>query len=127
MPDLLLVIAQSARALASAAARAGFTPVAVDFFADEDTAALGPVARVAGGFSCGFRRKPLLAAIDSVLGARKPVGLVLGSGFEDRPRLVRTLTERFPYRGVAPDMIAAVKNPETFAAACADLGIPIPR
>lgn len=124
--DTILVVAQSARALATAVARAGYRPIAVDFFADDDTAALGPVVRVESGLSCGFRRRPLLAAIERALGGDRPMALVLGSGFEDRPRLIATLADELPYRGTAPAAIAAVKHPEKLAGACAALGIPHP-
>lgn len=124
--DAILVVAQSARALAAAVARAGYRPIAIDFFADDDTAALGPAVRVDGGFACGFRRRPLLAAIERALGGERPQALLLGSGYEDRPRLVATLAAVLPYRGTAPAAIAAVKHPEGLAGACAALGIPHP-
>lgn len=124
----VLVIAQSARALASAATRAGLRPLAVDVFADDDTAALGPVERVAGGFRCGFTRRNLLPAVDRLLArtGATPTALVLGSGFEDRPRLIARLAERWPLAGCGAAAVKAVKAPEGFAAACADLGIPHP-
>lgn len=124
----LLLIAQSARALASAAARAGYAPISVDFFADDDTRALGTAERYAAGFRCGFRRALLLPAIERAVAVagREPEAVVLGSGFEDRPRLVDRIAERWPLAGCTGAAIAAVKHPETLAAACAELGIPHP-
>lgn len=126
----IVVVAQSARALAEAAQRSGFAPVAVDLFADEDTrAAARAVERPPGGLRCGFRAATLLPAVERAIeaaGAGPPIGLVLGSGFEDRPRLIARLAARWLVIGCSADAVAAVKDPFQLAAACAELGIPHP-
>ena len=49
----------------------------------------------------GFRTKPLIAALDDSLRlqVRRPIGLVLGSGFEGKPQLVATLADRYRLLG----------------------------
>lgn len=128
MAEPLLLIAQSARALAAAAVRAGHPAVAVDMFADEDTAALAVAERIDGGLACGFRRRPLLAAVDRALArvAERPTAVVLGSGFEDRPRLMARIGDRFDLLGPSAGTVALVKNPERLAALAAALAIPHP-
>ncbi|WP_181704119.1 ATP-grasp domain-containing protein [Chthonobacter albigriseus] len=125
----LLVVAQSARSLATAAVRAGYAPIAVDFFADEDTRALALAAeRVSGGLRCGFRRAALMPAIETALRAAavEPVGIVLGSGFEDRTRLVASLAARWSLLGCPAEVVRAVNDPFRLAEACRIDGIPHP-
>lgn len=125
----LLIAAQSARALATAAVRGGYRPIAVDFFADDDTRAISlHAARYPGSFRCGFAARRLLPALEAAVAAAgvEPVGLVLGSGFEDRPRLIARLAALWRLLGCGAEAVAAVKHPERFAAACRALDIPHP-
>ncbi len=77
----------------------------------------------AGAFRClgaaaheGFRAGSLLPALRDLqrTAERAPVGLVLGSGFEDTPKLVATLAKNFTLLGTGADAIAQAKHPETF-------------
>ncbi len=102
----------------------------MDHFADEDTRALSLHAeRYPGGFLCGFRRGLLMPAIERAIEAAgtDPIGVVLGSGFEDRPRLIATIAARWRLFGCGPSAVAAVKHPEDFARALDALGVPHPR
>lgn len=125
----VLIAALTGRSLAQSAERAGFAPLVVDAFGDEDARAsaaafahLGEVTRT------GFRAQPLLAALETL--ARKashpPVGLVLGSGFEDTPKLIDTLARRFPLIGNGGDAIARAKHPASFFPLLDRLGISHP-
>ncbi len=123
-PPLLLVAAQSARALAAAARRAGFAPLAVDLFGDDDTVALSDAsARVAT-----LAAAPAIRAFDGLLaGRRGPVaGLVLGSGFEHRPRVVAALSDRFGLLGNPAEVVARAKDPFALAVLCRQAGVPHP-
>lgn len=124
----VLVIGQSARALVASARRAGFRAIAIDHFADTDTAAeAAGVYRYPGGLRCGFRRALLVPMVErAVADAGGIDALVLGSGFEDRPRLVETLAARWPVTGSSPETIRRVKDPFELAAACDEAGIPHP-
>ncbi len=113
----VLIAALSGRALAASARRAGFTPLVVDAFGDAD------MRETAGAFRClgaaaheGFRAGSLLPALRDLQRTteRAPVGLVLGSGFEDTPKLVATLAKKFTLLGSGADAIAQAKHPETF-------------
>jgi predicted ATP-grasp superfamily ATP-dependent carboligase len=126
----LLIAAISARSLAQAARRAGFTPLAVDFFADADMqdAALA-CRKIGGSLSRGFRAESLLRALEA-LAARAPsppAGFVYGAGFEDRPELLRSIAERWPVLGNAARTVARLKAPEIFFSELDRLGIPHPR
>lgn len=124
----MLIAAFSGRALAAAARRAGYAPLVADLFADEDTAGLAPASvRVEGSPAGGFDADGLLDGLDAL--ARRhaaPVGLVYGAGFEARPALLAEIGRRWPVLGNAPDVLARLKDPDLFAAACARLGIPHP-
>jgi uncharacterized protein len=115
----VLIAALSGRALAASARRAGFTPLVVDAFGDCDT------RQNAGDFRClaeatrtGFRAAPLFAALDSLTRSapRPPIGLVLGSGFEDVPKLVAGLARRVKLIGNNAEQIARAKDPGSFFA-----------
>lgn len=125
----LLVAAQSGRALAAAARRAGFVPLVADLFADSDTRALSPAAiAVEGALATGFRRDGLVAALDrlAAVAPAPPIGLALGSGFEDRPRLIERLAARYGLLGTAGPGVRAAKDPQSLAAACRQEDIPHP-
>ena len=125
----VLIAAQSGRALAEAARRAGLLPLVADLFADLDTRAAAHAAvAVPGRIGAGFRLADLVPALDRLRAAAPtpPIGLVLGSGFEDRPRAVGALDRRFGVIGCSRAAIAAAKNPERLATLCATLGIAHP-
>ncbi|MGI3775983.1 MAG: ATP-grasp domain-containing protein [Janthinobacterium lividum] len=121
---LLLVAGQSARALAAAARQAGFAPLSVDLFGDDDTLALSAAsARVAT-----LAPAAVATAFDRLL-AQRPgtlAGLVLGSGFEHRPRAVSALSARFGLLGNPAEVVARANDPFALAALCRDAGVPHP-
>ncbi len=121
---LLLVAAQSARALAAAARQAGFAPLAVDLFGDDDTVALSTGSvRVAA-----LTRDAVTRAFDTLLAGRTgtATGLVLGSGFEHRPGVVAALSARFGLLGNPAEVIRRAKDPFALAALCREAGVPTP-
>jgi predicted ATP-grasp superfamily ATP-dependent carboligase len=125
----LLVAAISARSLVEAARRAGFIPLAVDFFADTDTHETAYACRKLGGsIAKGFRAETLLRALE-VLAKRAPspvLGVVYGAGFEDRPELLRLIAKHWPVLGNDAPTIERIKAPEIFFAALDRLGIAHP-
>lgn len=124
----ILIAAQSGRALAAAARRAGYRPFVADLFGDADTRALATgYRRVPGRFGAGPGARGVEAALTSLAAeAGEPISLVLGSGFEGAPGLMRRLAGRFPLLGATPDAVAALKDPAGFAALCRRFGIPHP-
>ncbi|MHB2206770.1 ATP-grasp domain-containing protein [Methylobacterium sp. CM6257] len=128
MADAVLIAAQAGRALAEAARRAGLRPYVADLFGDSDTLALAEAYRpLPGRFGTAPASDATLAALDDLAArAGSPVGLVLGSGFEDAPGLIGRLAARHRLIGASAGTVAALKDPPAFAALCARLGVPHP-
>ncbi len=127
-----MIAALSGRALAACARRGGYRPLVADLFGDCDTQDLAEASeRVPGNLTRGFVPEALLAALDRLaagrLAAGRPViGVVTGSGFEDRPELLRAIAARHVLLGNAAETVAALKDPLAFAAICARAGIAHP-
>jgi uncharacterized protein len=120
--NAVLIAGQSGRALAQAAVRAGYAPLVADLFADGDTREAAVDTREAGSLNT----HDLLPALQALAADRAPIGLVLGSGFEDRAPLIAALGERFPIIGNDATTVDHVKDSVAFAAACVSLGLPHP-
>jgi len=115
----VLIAAFSGRALAQSARRAGYEPLVADAFGDLDMREAAADFRVIdGAVQKGFRTKPLVAALDDLIQSaeRPPIGLVLGSGFEDKPRLVAALGSRYRLLGSDAATLHACKDPSKFFA-----------
>jgi predicted ATP-grasp superfamily ATP-dependent carboligase len=122
-----LIAASSGRALAGAARRAGFIPLAADFFDDLDTRGFcGANHLVEGGLGRGFAADTLIPALNSLASVAPPRGFVYGAGFEDRPELLEVIARRFPLLGNLPDVVRGVKDPVRLSQLCAALNIPHP-
>ncbi|KAA0108265.1 ATP-grasp domain-containing protein [Methylobacterium sp. P1-11] len=128
MADAVLIAAQAGRALAEAARRAGLRAYVADLFGDSDTLALAEAYRLLPGrFGTAPAADATLAALDDLAAqAGSPVGLILGSGFEDAPDLIARLAARHRLIGASAGTVAALKDPLAFAALCARLGVPHP-
>lgn len=125
-PRSVLIAAFSGRALAQSARRAGYAPLVVDCFGDEDMrAAAAAAVRLPARLQVGFTRQPLMAALRSLSEEAEtpPIGLVLGAGFECNPRLVDALAAAFPLLGNPAEVIRRVKDPTTFFGTLQSLGI----
>lgn len=126
----VLIAAISGRALATAARRAGLKPLVADFFADADTCRISHACLKLGGtLGDGMQWTSLAPALEA-LAAKAPsplLGLVYGSGFEDRPDLLAKLGGHWPLLGTGPCEVERVKAPEAFFAMLARLGVPHPR
>lgn len=127
--DTLLIAAQSGRALAAAARRAGLRPFVADLFGDEDTRALAEgYRRVPGRFGAWPGGRGILRALDELaeLAGSKPLGVVLGSGFESAPSLMERIAGRFRLLGTDARTIARLKHPLELAILLGRLGVPHP-
>ena len=125
----VLIAAFSGRALAQSARRAGYEPLVADAFGDQDThQAATHVAVVSDAMEHGFRTKPLVAALDALVQAAPsaPIGLVMGSGLEDKPQLLEFLDHRYGLLGCSVEAVRACKDPRVFFAVLDELGIPHP-
>lgn len=127
--NAVLIAAVSGRALAASARRGGYAPLVADFFGDADTLAIAhrqvtldlPLSR-------GMDEAALVAACEtlSASNTQPPVGLVYGTGFEDRTDVLAAIGQRWTLLGNPPDMVALLKDPEFFAELCEVEGIPHP-
>lgn len=129
MPDrpAVLIASASGRALAQSARRGGYLPLVADFFADQDTAALAhDLVCLEHGLARGMQADSLLAAFEALGRSRQPIGVVCGTGFEDRPQLLARIGARWRLLGNDAQTVTMVKDPRAFASLCHDLGIPHP-
>lgn len=124
--DTVLIAGASGRALAAAARRAGFRPLVADFFDDLDTRALAAANVAAGDIESGFEAGPLIDRLLSLARTGRPIGLVYGSGFEDRTEVLDALARQFPLFGNRSTVVARAKDPRHLSALCRDLAIPHP-
>jgi predicted ATP-grasp superfamily ATP-dependent carboligase len=122
----VLIAAASGRALAASASRGGYMPLVADFFGDEDTVALAPHVRIDHGLTRGMDEQQLVAACNALARGRAPIGLVWGTGFEDRPQLLARIAERWRLLGNDPHVVATVKDPAALASLCRDCSIAYP-
>jgi predicted ATP-grasp superfamily ATP-dependent carboligase len=124
----ILVTALSARALSSAARRAGYTPLAADLFNDDDLGESAAASvRIDGDLDSGLEREPLLDALDTLAAGRAPIGVLCGTGFEDRPWLLDELGERWQLLGNASGAVARAKDPARLSEVCDRLAVTHPR
>ncbi len=122
----MLIAALSGRALAAAARRAGYAPLVADLFGDLDTQVLAAASvTVPGSLARGPQGAALLAALERLAAGRAPVGVVCGSGFEDRPALLRAFA-RHGLLGNDSATVARLKDPFAFAALCRACDVPHP-
>jgi predicted ATP-grasp superfamily ATP-dependent carboligase len=124
-----LIVAISGRSLAAAARRAGFVPLALDFFADEDTAEIAQYCvKFAGRIGRGIEVTPLIEGLTELAArASSPVlGCIAGSGFEDRPELLNKIAEHWTLLGNDAETVAQIKSEEFFST-LDRLGIAHPR
>lgn len=122
--ERILICAISGRALAQSARAAGFAPVVLDRFGDDDTrAAAASCATIAPGTDSPFAARSLLRVAAAIA---PPLPLVYGSGFDGAPELLGRLAAGRELLGNAPAEVGRAKDPLAFALACGRLGIPHP-
>jgi len=112
----LLIVSASGRALAQSAARMGAKAVVLDLFNDTDLRVLTEASQGVAGRNARFDAQQLLAAAHELCPPERCAGLVYGSGFEGRTRLLAQLARGRTLFGNAPETIAQVKDPTRFFA-----------
>ena len=125
----LLIAAISGRAIAQSARRAGFVPLVADFFADLDTQDAAHACRkLDGDIARGIEWAALSRALEA-LAAESPspiLGLVYGSGFEDRPKVLTRIAKSWTLLGNDEATVARLKDPESFFGEFDRLGVAHP-
>ena len=125
-PDLL-VVATSARALAASAHCAGYAPLAADTFADTDTLAISRSHCLLDLAAVHISQMTAtIASLEQLVGGRQPIGLVYGSGLEDKPWLLSAIARRWCLLGNDAATVALAKDPVALAQFCAASTIPHP-
>ena len=118
----VLIAAASGRALAASARRAGYAPLVVDYFADQDTIASAQAhVRLASGLDRGMHAPEVIAALQTLSEQHAACGVVWGSGFEDRPSLLRDIAQRWTLIGNAPGCCRARQAPDAAREAVPEL------
>lgn len=122
IPEYLLVIASSARMLAQAAKAAGFRPLVIDLFADQDTRACTEACwRVDSLAKAG-----ITAAVDDFIQRYGVAQVVYGSGFEYCPDSLHYLGSRLKILGNQVDAFIGTQHKEAFFSCLDALNIPYP-
>jgi len=128
-PLPVLIVALSARSLALAASRAGYSAAVADLFGDVDTRRLAAQSIVVpGDIGSGFEADALIDAAEDLAPASDPAkwGLVYGSGLESRPELLEVIARGRRLWGNRPEVLRAVKDPAYFFGMLDRLGLPHP-
>lgn len=122
----MLIAAASGRALAASARRGGYAPLVADAFGDQDTLAVASAHMQVDLLNRPVDDEKLIGALEVLAGGQDPIGIVCGTGFEDRADLLAQLAARWRLLGNAPEIVARLKDPLGFAALCQGAGIPHP-
>src|SRR5262245_38366342 len=122
---VVLIAAPSGRALAASARRGGYVPLVADGFGDQDTIAAA-AAHIRVSFARPINGPRFIAALQTLADSRDCVGIVCGSGFEDRADLLTMISQRWPLLGNSPETITRAKDPIEFTARCREANIPHP-
>jgi predicted ATP-grasp superfamily ATP-dependent carboligase len=120
----IILVAYSARALASSAAHAGFAPLSIDVFGDDDTRELSLASvKLEGGLSDGLEPDKVAGAVEALLSAHDPVGLVYGSGFEHQPETIAAIALKTRVFGNDVETLKRAKDPVALAQICRTNGV----
>jgi predicted ATP-grasp superfamily ATP-dependent carboligase len=120
----IIVVGYSARALAVSAAHAGFAPLSIDVFCDDDTREMSLASvKLEGGLSEGFAPDKVAGAVEMLVGAHDPIGLVYGAGFEHQPETIAAIAQRTRVFGNGVDILKRAKDPVVLARVCEMNGV----
>jgi predicted ATP-grasp superfamily ATP-dependent carboligase len=120
----VIVAAYSARALASSASRAGFAPLSIDVFGDDDTREMSFASvKLDGGLSAGLTLHEVAGAVEMLISAHDPVGLVYGAGFEHQPETIAAIARRTRVFGNNAEALKGAKDPVALAQICEANGV----
>ncbi len=109
MPNILL-IAHSGRILANAVSQAGFRPLVIDLFADQDTVALAEQVWQVEDLSLATIQQ----VIECIVLNYKIQWLVYGSGMENQPETLVYLTEHFTVAGNSVAVCKQLNDKKSF-------------
>ncbi|MGH8575761.1 MAG: ATP-grasp domain-containing protein [Gammaproteobacteria bacterium] len=119
-------MAQSGRALARSAGRAGIPVHVLDLYADRDTRDLARSVSRIGSIATGFSADRLLEGLHRIEERGGIGGIVAGSGFEERIDLLEAMARVGRLLGNPPEVVRRAKDPASFFALLARLGVSHP-
>jgi uncharacterized protein len=120
----IIVVGYSARALASSAAHAGFAPLSIDVFGDDDMREVSLASmKLEGGLSEGLTRDKVCGAVEMLINVHSPIGLVYGAGFEHQPETIAAIAERTRVFGNGANIMKRAKDPVALARVCDANGV----
>jgi predicted ATP-grasp superfamily ATP-dependent carboligase len=120
----IIVAAYSVRALASCAAHAGFAPLSIDVFGDDDMRAVSlSSVKLEGGLAGGLTLDKVAGAVEALISAHDPIGLVYGAGFEHQPETIAAIACKVRVFGNGAETLQRAKDPLVLARVCAEQGI----
>ena len=115
----IIVVAYSARALASSAAHAGFAPLSIDVFGDDDMRKTSFASvKLEGGLSDGLKLEKVAGAVESLIRAYEPIGFVYGAGFEHQPEIIAAIAVKTRVFGNRAETLKLAKDPIALARIC---------
>jgi predicted ATP-grasp superfamily ATP-dependent carboligase len=127
VPPAIIIVACSARSLASSASRAGFAPLSIDVFGDDDTLGMSLASvKLDGGLSEGLTLDKVAGAVEMLISAHDPVGLVYGAGFERQPETIAAIARRTRIFGNDAETLMRAKDPVALARVCEENGVQHP-
>jgi len=121
-----LIISQSGRALAASANHAGIDTHVIDLFADEDTAEFTLSNTSVTGFSDGNNSEVLIDVVAEYVSKNPELCVVIGSGLEQCPELLKQLEQQFSVIGNHSSIIRQLKDPGIFFKKLEELTLPYP-
>lgn len=121
-----LIISQSGRALARSAKQAGIDTHVIDLFADDDTKESTLSNHLINSFSMAQDQKTLLQLVNNYLADKPELGIVIGSGFEDKLDMLMQLQQISSVLGNYYHVVKQVKNPITLRETLQKFSLPYP-
>jgi uncharacterized protein len=126
MPEEILIVAITGRALAQSAVRTGSRVRVLDAFADRDTRALAQTVCVAADGAIALDDEKLFTALDALEAPAEQRTIVTGSGFERSPQTLDRLVSYGRLCANDADIVTALKDPELAAELLRALGWAVP-
>src|SRR3984957_9690510 len=124
----ILLGAFSARSLASSASHAGFAALSIDVFGDGDTREMSFASvKLDGGLSEGLTPDKVVCAVEMLISAHDPVGLIYGAGFEHQPETIAAIGRKTRIFGNRADALKRAKDPGALARVCEANGVRHPQ
>ncbi len=106
----VLVIAHSGRMLAHAVRQAGYTPIVIDLYADQDTCMLAEQAWQVENLSLALVQK----VVKTLLLSYKIEWVIYGSGLENHPETLEYLSDCYHVKGNDFSIVRQLNTKETF-------------